>query len=41
LVGIDFGGDGDDNENKMEVGEARNIEDDIDYCNEKDGKLHF
>jgi len=41
LEGVDFGGDGDGNENKIDVGEAWNIEDDIDDCNDKDGKLHL
>ena len=41
LEGVDFDGDDDGNENKTEVGEAWNIEDDIDDSNDKDGKLHF
>jgi hypothetical protein len=38
---VDFGGEVDGNENKIKVGEAWNIEDDIDYSNDKDGKLYL
>jgi len=41
LEGVDFGGDNDGNEHKIEVGEAWNIEDDIYDSNDKGGKLHL
>jgi len=40
LEGVDFDGDDDGNENKIEAGEAWNIEDDIDDFNDKKGKLN-
>jgi len=39
LEGVDFDGDDDGKENKIEAGEAWNIEDDIDDFNDKKGKL--
>jgi hypothetical protein len=35
LEDVDFDGDDDSNKNKIEAGEARNIEDDIDDANNK------
>jgi hypothetical protein len=40
LEGVDFDGDDDGNENKIEVEEVWNFEDDIDNSNDKKVKLH-